>query len=147
MARPSNLASMSVEDLIKMRDDIGKILSGKVGQLQSQLAALADGGKAVGRPAGSKLKGKKVAPKYRNPKNRSETWAGRGAMPRWMAAAVKAGKKRDSFLIDKSSAKTTAKVKRAPVAKAKRGRPVKKRQKAAASTGNGVAAPAAGENT
>jgi DNA-binding protein H-NS len=152
MARPSNLASMSVEDLIKMRDDIGKILSGKVGQLQSQLTALADGGwvssgkKAVGRLAGSKLKGKKVAPKYRNPKNRSETWAGRGAMPRWMAAAVKAGKKRDSFLIDKSAAKTTAKAKRAPVAKAKRGRPVKKRQKAAASTGNGVAAPA-GENT
>ena len=67
-------------------------------------------------------------------------------MPRWMAAAVKAGKKRDSFLIDKSSAKRTAKAKRAPVAKAKRGRPVKKRQKAAASTGNGVAAPA-GENT
>ena len=59
MARPSNLASMSVEDLIKMRDDIGKILSGKVGQLQSQLTALADGGwvssgkKAVGRLAGA----------------------------------------------------------------------------------------------
>ena len=34
--------------------------------------------KAVGRPRGSKMKGRKVAPKYRNPKNRSETWAGRG---------------------------------------------------------------------
>jgi DNA-binding protein H-NS len=105
MARPSNLAKMSVEALIEMRDDIGKILSDKVGLLQSQLAALSDGGwvssgkKAVGR--GSALKGKKVAPKYRNPKNRSETWAGRGAMPRWMVTAVKAGKKRESFLIHK----------------------------------------------
>ena len=56
---------------------------------------------AAVKPRWSKLKGKKVAPKYRNPKNRSETWAGRGAMPRWMAAAVKAGKKRESFLIHK----------------------------------------------
>ena len=109
MARPSNLANMSVEALLQMRDEIGKILSSKVGQLQSQLAALADGGwtgngkKAIGRPkgSGSALKGTKVAPKYRNPKNRSETWAGRGAMPRWMAAAVKAGKKKESFLIHK----------------------------------------------
>ena len=143
---------MSVEALLQLRDDIGSVLSRKAGQLQTQLAALGDGGwitstkKAVGRPRGSKMKGRKVAPKYRNPKNRSETWAGRGAVPRWMAAAIKGGKKKESFLIDKSAAKTAAKAKRVPVAKAKRGRPVKKRQKAAAPAGNGAAA-AAGENT
>ena len=153
MARPSKLASMSVEALLQLRDDIGSVLSRKAGELQTQLAALGDGGwvssakTAVGRPRGSKMKGRKVAPKYRNPKNRSETWAGRGAMPRWMAAAIKGGKKKESFLIDKSAAKTAAKPnKRVPVAKAKRGRPVKKRQKAAAPAGNGAAA-AAGENT
>jgi DNA-binding protein H-NS len=145
MARPSNLASMSVEALLKMRDDIGKILSDKAGQLQSQLAALGLGN--GGKRGGSKMKGRKVAPKYRNPQNRSETWAGRGAMPRWMAAAIKAGKKRESFLIDKSAAKSAAKGKRAPVAKAKkRGRPAKKRQAAARPAGNGDTA-AAGENT
>ena len=31
--------------------------------------------------------------------DRSETWAGRGAKPRWMVAALKKGKKIDSFLI------------------------------------------------
>src|SRR6478735_7493360 len=107
MARPSKLASMSVEALLQLRDDIGSVLSRKAGQLQTQLAALGDGGwtakKAVGRPRGSKMKGRKVAPKYRNPKNRSETWAGRGAMPRWMAAQIKAGKKREDFAIDKSA--------------------------------------------
>lgn len=107
MARPSKLALMSVETLLKMRDDIGKVLSSKVSQLESQLAALSDGSwitsgkKAVGRPRGSKMKGRKVAPKYRNPKNRSETWAGRGATPRWMAAQIKAGKKKEDFLIHK----------------------------------------------
>ena len=108
MARPSNLASLSVEALIKMRDEVIQTLSRKSGELQRQLAALGDGGwvssgkKAVGRPRGIALKGKKVAPKYRNPKNRSETWAGRGATPRWMAAAIKAGKKKDYFLISKA---------------------------------------------
>jgi DNA-binding protein H-NS len=103
----SDLASMSVEALIKMRDEVIQTLSRKSDEIQRQLAALGDGGwvssgkKAVGRPNGSALKGKKVAPKYRNPKNRSETWAGRGAMPRWMVSAVKAGKKRESFLIHK----------------------------------------------
>jgi DNA-binding protein H-NS len=126
MARPSKLTSMSVEALIRLRDDIGNVLSSKAGQLQRQLAALGDGGwitsgnKTVGRPRGSKMKGRRVAPKYRNPKNRAETWAGRGAMPRWMAAQIKAGKKREDFAIDKSAAKA----KRDPVKKSRRKRKV-----------------------
>ena len=40
-----------------------------------------------------------VAPKYRNPENPTETWAGRGLKPRWLAAAIKGGKKQDDFLI------------------------------------------------
>ena len=119
MARPSKLASMSVEALLQLRDEIGSVLR-KADQLQTQLAALGDGGwtakKAVGRPRGSTMKGRKVAPKYRNPKNRSETWAGRGAMPRWMAAEIKKGKKREDFAISKSAAKA----KRAPVKKPRR---------------------------
>ena len=39
----------------------------------------------------------KVKPKYRNKKG--ETWAGRGKLPRWMVAELKAGKKKDDFLI------------------------------------------------
>jgi DNA-binding protein H-NS len=41
----------------------------------------------------------KVAPKYRNPENPAETWAGRGLKPRWLAAALKSGKKLDDFMI------------------------------------------------
>jgi DNA-binding protein H-NS len=98
-----NLASMTVDALIKMRDDIGKILSDKAEQLQSQLAALGEHSGTGRRQKGrvGSLKGRKVAPKYRNPKNRAETWAGRGAMPRWMATEIKAGKKREDFLINK----------------------------------------------
>jgi DNA-binding protein H-NS len=42
-----------------------------------------------------------VAPKYRNPDNPTETWAGRGLKPRWMTAAIKRGKKLEDFLIAK----------------------------------------------
>ena len=41
----------------------------------------------------------KVAPKYRNPANTSETWSGRGKHPRWFNAALKAGKSEKSMLI------------------------------------------------
>ena len=39
----------------------------------------------------SKLAGKKVAPKYRNPANAQETWTGRGKAPTWAAALKTAG--------------------------------------------------------
>ena len=116
-----NLSSMMVDELLKLRDEIGDVLSRKAGQLQSQLVALGDGGwllsggKSKGRRV-SKMKGRKVAPKYRNPKNRSETWAGRGAMPRWLAAEIKKGKKREDFAIDKSATKA----KRRPAKKSRR---------------------------
>lgn len=40
----------------------------------------------------SKLAGKKVAPKYRNPANHAETWTGRGIAPGWIAALKSEGK-------------------------------------------------------
>lgn len=40
-----------------------------------------------------------VLPKYRNPNEPSETWAGRGRQPRWLVAALKSGKQIDDFRI------------------------------------------------
>ena len=95
----TNLSSMSVDQLLQLRDDVGKELNRKSTELRSQLARL--GGEIAssrGR-GGSVLRGKKVPPKYRSPSG--ETWAGRGAKPRWMVAALKKGKKIESFLIKK----------------------------------------------
>lgn len=44
-------------------------------------------------------KGTKVAPKYRNPDNRSETWTGRGRQPRWLSAKLGKGGKLADFAI------------------------------------------------
>jgi DNA-binding protein H-NS len=51
----------------------------------------------------------KVEPKYRNPENPSETWAGRGLRPRWLAIAIKAGKKLEDFSIAAPAKKVTRK--------------------------------------
>lgn len=43
----------------------------------------------------------KVAPKYRNPANKAETWTGRGKQPLWLAGQIKKGRKIEEFLIEK----------------------------------------------
>ena len=97
----TKLSSMSVEQLLQLRDDIGKELNRKTVVLRSQLARL--GGEiAPGRGrAGSVLRGKKVPPKYRD--RSGNTWAGRGARPRWLVAAIKEGKKLEDFAIEKTA--------------------------------------------
>ena len=94
MPKP-NLSAMSVDALLKLRDDINKVLSRKANELRSQLSRL--GVASVRRKQASPLKGSKVPPKYRSPSG--ETWAGRGARPRWLVEAMKKGKKADDFLI------------------------------------------------
>jgi DNA-binding protein H-NS len=99
-----NLSGMSVEALMDLRERVEGLLSERHAELQEQLERLGVfGGRRVVRGGGSTLKGRKVPPKYRGPSG--ETWAGRGAKPRWLAAAIKGGKKLDDFLIDKSARK------------------------------------------
>lgn len=112
----TNLSSMSVDALLKLRDTIGTVLSQRANELKSQLSRL--GGDAVGNGRRgrrgrrvSAMKGRKVPPKYRDSAS-GETWAGRGARPRWLVARLKAGKKLQDFLIDKSSAKKARKKRR-----------------------------------
>jgi DNA-binding protein H-NS len=106
MARPSNLSLMSIDALFKLRDDVSAALSRKTDELKSQLLRLTGGGGTVGNGKLSvkrrSTKGKKVAPKYRDPAT-GDTWAARGATPRWLVARLKQGKKLADFLIDKPS--------------------------------------------
>ncbi|WP_271586891.1 H-NS histone family protein [Bradyrhizobium sp. CCBAU 53415] len=46
-----------------------------------------------------------VRPKYCNPKNPTETWSGRGRLPRWLRPQLRGGRKLDDFLIDRVSVK------------------------------------------
>jgi DNA-binding protein H-NS len=90
-----------------------------IAQVRKKLTALARadgysiaelfGGAPVAKPAAAasskartSTKGRKlgkVAPKYRNPANPAETWAGRGQQPKWLALETGKGRALDEFLI------------------------------------------------
>src|SRR5262249_8439951 len=95
-----NLSGMTVEELMDLREQVDETLLKRRAELEQQLERIAiAGGARIVRGGASVLKGRKVPPKYRGPSG--ETWAGRGAKPRWLVAAIKGGKKIDDFLIDK----------------------------------------------
>jgi DNA-binding protein H-NS len=93
---------MTIEALMDLRERVDGLLSERRAELEQQLERMVGGGRVV-RGRASALKGRKVSPKYRGPSG--ETWAGRGAKPHWLVAAIKGGKKLDDFLIDKSARK------------------------------------------
>jgi DNA-binding protein H-NS len=110
-----NLKSMSIDRLVGLRDQVNAALSAKVidqrRALESELSKLGHFQASTARLKPTSKGGARgpVAPKYRNPENAAETWAGRGLKPRWLAAAIKSGKKLDDFLISGSVASTKAK--------------------------------------
>ena len=101
----TSLTNMDVSQLLELRKRIDATLVQRRGDLEKQLAQLGTStdGARVGRArrGSSPLAGRTVAPKYRLG---NQTWAGRGAKPRWLVAAMKeSGKKLDDFLIDRSA--------------------------------------------
>ena len=121
-----NIKGLDVDALLTLRGEIDKRLSDKRRDLEKQLSRLASESQSSnGRAAGgvpriavrtdgrrtSAMRGRKVPPKYRSPDG--ETWAGRGAQPRWLAAALKEGQKLEEFLIEKPARKAAARKPRA----------------------------------
>ena len=104
-----NLSRMTVEALMDLRKRVDETLHKRRAELGKQLErlgraiAVVGGARVVRGAGGSPLRGRKVPPRYRSPSG--ETWAGRGARPRWLVAAIKGGKKLDDFLIEKSARK------------------------------------------
>jgi DNA-binding protein H-NS len=109
------LKTMTIPRLQNLKSQVEAAITAKVTErrreLESELSKLSGfggRGKAVKFGKGGGPKGP-VAPKYRNPENRTETWAGRGLKPRWLTAAIKGGKKLDDFLIPGATKGSAAK--------------------------------------
>jgi len=80
------------EEQAKIREMAAELAAGAGFSLE-EVVANGEAGKRGTR------KGVKVALKYRNPKDPSQTWTGRGRQPRWLVAELEKGKKREAFLI------------------------------------------------
>jgi DNA-binding protein H-NS len=114
----NNLKSMSVDKLTKLREQVNAILGAKVAEERRTLEErLGELGRLTAVGSGSRRNGTgargAVAPKYRNPDNPAETWAGRGLKPRWLAAALQAGNKLEDFSIEAARKKPRAAPKKA----------------------------------
>jgi DNA-binding protein H-NS len=106
--------AMPLDDLWILHEQIGKILSARIiaekRHLEKRLVQLNHGKDAQGSVS-LDLKSKKpnrertrrkyprVFPKYQNPSVPSETWSGRGKLPRWLVSALNAGGTIDDFKI------------------------------------------------
>jgi DNA-binding protein H-NS len=113
MTKKSNLAAMSVDELWQLHEEIGRILSVRLTsekrQLEKRLAHLhrekeahhleAEGVVIPKEAPRERRKYPRVFPKYRNPSEPSETWSGRGKQPRWLTAALAAGRTIEEFVI------------------------------------------------
>lgn len=98
----NDFKSLSLERLWNLREEIEAALAGKMiaekNMLEDRLRIL-NGRAQVDQTRKARRFYPVVLPKYRNPVQTSETWSGRGKQPRWLAAALKSGKRLDDFRI------------------------------------------------
>jgi DNA-binding protein H-NS len=103
----NNLKSMSADELWELHELVVAELSHKMAAertvLEDRLRKLGSTTRSVDLKR-ERRPYPKVLPKYRNPKNRNETWAGRGKQPRWLTSQLRSGKKLNDFLILKAGA-------------------------------------------
>lgn len=97
--KPASQVKAAVAKFLK---SVGWSFDELYGKASGAKPAAATASAATPKKARKSTKGRvlgKVAPKYRNPANAKETWAGRGKQPRWLAAETAKGRKLEDFLI------------------------------------------------
>ena len=98
---------MSVNELWALRLEISSVLANKIAaektKLENRLRQLQTDSVPSETVRRERRPYPRVFPKYRNPTEPTETWAGRGKQPRWLTAQLRTGKKLDDFRIQSGS--------------------------------------------
>ena len=102
----TDLSKLSIPDLQTLKKQIDKEIDGRRQRERDeafrQIRAIADkaGFQLDELVSGRRGRRRGSAPvKYRDPKNPSNTWAGRGRKPRWLEEALSQGRKLEEFKI------------------------------------------------
>jgi DNA-binding protein H-NS len=101
----NNFDKMSYAELLKLHERIEAAIAIKRSEdaaaTKEQLRAMAEKAGFDLSELFGKRRGKRgpASVKYRNPKDTSQTWTGRGRKPNWIVDAVKKGAKLDSFAV------------------------------------------------
>jgi DNA-binding protein H-NS len=102
--KPHDLKLMSLDELWSLHQLVASALARKI---PTEMARLDQRLHEVGLSKADRAKKTstarrpypRVLPKFKNPTRPSETWAGRGKLPRWLVAQLSSGKKLDDFRI------------------------------------------------
>jgi DNA-binding protein H-NS len=104
MAKITGIEKASYKELVEARDAIEAALAKRKeeerAEVKRKIAEIAsDSGFEVTELFGGRRVPKRTASgaKYRNPKDASQTWTGRGRKPNWLVEALKQGAKLESF--------------------------------------------------
>ena len=104
MIKKANFASMSVEELWGIHEEVSKLLEAKMlaekEMLERRLNSLRD-------PTAGGLKARRhyppVLPKFANPDEPSQVWAGRGKQPLWVIEKLASGLALEDLSIGRGS--------------------------------------------
>lgn len=100
-----HLKLLSLDELSEIRDEViaklGDALLAEKARLEERLRRIGMAHQ-VTRFERKRRQYPPVRPKYRNPKNPTETWSGRGRVPRWLKPQLRGGRKLADFLIAKA---------------------------------------------
>ncbi|MEA3413858.1 MAG: H-NS histone family protein [Pseudomonadota bacterium] len=101
-----DLTRLSEKDLGKLSSDITKEIKSRQDEerkrvLKEMKDLAASIGSTVEELVGTSApKKRRIPPKYRNPKDASQTWTGRGKQPRWIRDSLASGKKLTDLAVD-----------------------------------------------
>lgn len=99
------LKKLDLNELQQLRKDVDTAILNYTERRKAEaLVAVAATAKEFGFNLAELVIGQKrpkarVAPKYANPNNLSQTWSGRGRQPKWVGEALAAGKRIDDLTI------------------------------------------------
>jgi len=103
--KPLDPKSMSMDELWSLHESVASLLARKISaeraRLDERLRQLKLDGvpQHIEKMSRARRPYPQVFPRYRNPAQPSETWAGRGKKPRWLSAQLKSGKQIEDFRI------------------------------------------------
>jgi DNA-binding protein H-NS len=96
----TELDRLSTDDLWSLHVEVSQCLQQRI---RSEKLRLEERLKLLKAPLSGRRPYPPVSPKYRNPDEPAETWAGRGKQPRWLVAQLRSGKRIDEFRIKKAA--------------------------------------------
>jgi DNA-binding protein H-NS len=94
------LDRMNADDLWSLHLEVSQLLQQRIRAEKQRLEARL---KLLEDPVSGRRPYPPVPPKYRNPDQPSETWAGRGKQPRWLVAQLGSGRRIDDFRIKRAA--------------------------------------------